>query len=105
VDPGIYALSLGVLEITDHVRVLGNRQGPPTIVDGQLESAVFLINGGRTRARVELHHLHIRNGRVPLGDSGGGVFNFRGLLLIDQCSIYSNSAGTGGGQFRDDSNY
>lgn len=103
VDPGTYALSLGVLEITDHVRVLGNRQGSPTIVDGQLESAVFLINGGRTRARVELHHLHIRNGRVPLGDSGGGVFNFRGLLLIDQCSIYSNSAGTGGGAIHNNS--
>jgi hypothetical protein len=96
VPAGQFLLSQGVLEITDHLRVLGNQGAAPTIVDAQGASAVFLITGGRRRTRVELHHLHITNGLVPVGD-GGGVFNFGGRLLIDHCSIHGNSAFTGGG--------
>lgn len=94
VPAGEYLLSRGVLSISDDLRVIGSREAP-SIVNGQYLAGVFLVDGGRARPTVELHHLTIRNGRAAF--TGGGILNQHGRVLIDACVIQSSDAFSGGG--------
>lgn len=98
VPAGVYLLSLGPLEVSDDLRILGTY---PASVDGQLSSTVFIVHAPRARIHVEFHRLDIRNGNTFAG-SGGGIWNDE-LLLLNKCSIYYNRAGTGGGGIHNNS--
>ncbi|MCW5979261.1 MAG: CSLREA domain-containing protein [Bryobacteraceae bacterium] len=96
VPGGLYPLSLGALKITDHLRIIGAREGEATVVDGQQLDSVFVVDGGRTRIGVEMHFLTIRNGRAP-DQYGGGVSNDMGNLLIHRSRVQLNTGFSGGG--------
>jgi hypothetical protein len=97
VPGGLYQLTNSYLAITDSVVIKGSRYGP-TILDGQNKSVIFYINAsayaGEGQLRAELHFLTIRNG---YSQTGGGIQNSGGRVLINKSTIMGNNAFSAGG--------
>ena len=99
VPAGTYVLTNGTLKITDHLTVLGAKEGS-TIVDGNANGSVFRIDSPPhkyirvPRKHVELHHLIIRNGNAG---SGGGIYNNGGAVLLNRSQVTENTAETSAG--------
>jgi CSLREA domain-containing protein len=92
VAAGTYDLEDGTLFVSDPVRIVGALTGP-TIVDVQGGGSVFDIDGGGPM-RVELHRLTLQGGNAQ---SGGGLINRGGLVLIHRTVVRGNTATTEGG--------
>src|SRR6266446_8900854 len=89
---GTITLTSGELLVNKSVIISG--PGADTLaVDGNANSRVFYIASGRT---VTISGLTITNGNSPSG-SGGGIYNDRAVVTLDNCTISDNSAQAGGG--------
>jgi hypothetical protein len=92
VPAGTYLLTLGQLEVTDDIIIMGARQGS-TVIDAQKNSRVLLIDSsrrrGRERVRAELHFLTIRSG---YSFDAAGVFNAGGRVLLQHSRVVGNVA-------------
>jgi CSLREA domain-containing protein len=91
VPAGTYLLTLGQLEVTDDIIIMGARQGS-TVIDAQKNSRVLLIDSsgmrGRERVRAELHFLVMRGGR---SQTGGGIRNaMDGILELRYSTVSGN---------------
>ncbi|HMY72353.1 MAG TPA: choice-of-anchor Q domain-containing protein, partial [Blastocatellia bacterium] len=56
---------------------------------------IFAVNSGQT---VTINGLTIRDGSLPINNSGGGILN-SGNLTLNACVVTNNTAGTGAGIF------
>lgn len=100
VPAGTYLLTLGQLEVTDDIIIMGARQGS-TVIDAQKDSRVLLIDSsgmrGRERVRAELHFLVMRGGR---SQTGGGLYNYGGMVLLQRSTVTGNTSFSPGGGIR-----
>ena len=93
---GIYTIS-SQLNIQYNSNIYGTNRDS-TIIDGNFNNRVFLINAN---VKATIANLTIRNGSFPQSDhtdpgqDGAGVYN-KGILILDNCNIYNNTAGHGG---------
>jgi hypothetical protein len=91
-----YHLSLGELNITDDVDIVGSEIND-TIISGENTNRIFRVDrsGGHDQFKVNLRKLTIENGNTS--NDGGGVWNDE-MMTIDGCKFRNNSAvGNGGG--------
>jgi CSLREA domain-containing protein len=114
VPAGVYLLSLGALTVTDHLRIIGAREGEATVVDGQRLNSVFIhrrpadadrrraafpdnperAGTVRRRSQQQLGNLLIHRSRIQLSDSftgGGGIYNAgESILSLVRSWVFNN---------------
>jgi len=92
---GIITLTSGQLLINKNLTITG--PGPDVLtISGNNASRVFYIGVGAT---VTISGLTIANGDAG-GDHGGGIYN-DGTLILNNCTVSSNTANAGGGIYND----
>jgi hypothetical protein len=90
----------GDLDITQSVIILGPASGGVTIEASQIKNRIFHIN---TTGSVTLRNLTIKAGFAPneengvLSGLGGGIYNQKGTLSVENSVIEGNNADGGGG--------
>jgi hypothetical protein len=80
VPAGSYQLTLGELQITDDLTIIGNNVPGSTVIDAGLQSRIFEVFG----VNANFSWLTMQNG---LADHGGGILNDGGAMSVSHCGL------------------
>jgi predicted outer membrane repeat protein len=69
-----------------------------TLDGGAQNFRLIYVDGASGGSNLALRGLTLANGRAP-GDFGGAIFNYFGTLTLTRCTLFGNSADSGGAIF------
>jgi hypothetical protein len=88
----------GLPVITGHLRIFG---GTSTRIARSSTAAPFRILEVAAGASLRLERVHVSGGNadatVPTNDTGGGILNSRGTIVLDRVTVTGNTADSGAG--------
>jgi predicted outer membrane repeat protein len=92
---GTIGLTIGELLVAKDLMISGPG-AQKLAVDGHGKTRVFHVASGKT---VTISGLTITNGNGVPGGTGGGIHNDHASLMLNNCTLSSNSANIGGGVY------